>query len=272
LDCVELSAHVRLTAPYFWTNDGVLNDPRVRLINEDGATYARYTDQTYDVISLEPPELHTAGVVNLYTLEFYENLRRILNPGGLVAHWFTAGQIPEPEWKMLLGTFMTQFPYTVLFTELESTTYVAIGSAEPIVIDLDVLERWLQQPRVANHLKSIKIPDVPTFLSYFVAGQDRLWEYVGHDPQLITDDRTYVDFTIPRSGAAGFGFGLAKHPKSQKPLLERTAAEWELIERLRIAEPLSRWIRSAGDIPADLQSRIDDARARRRAARTKRPG
>jgi hypothetical protein len=41
----------------------------------------------YDVIRLDPPELHTAGIVNLYTLEFFELARDHLEPGGIFSIW-----------------------------------------------------------------------------------------------------------------------------------------------------------------------------------------
>lgn len=263
IDSVELSAHVRLTAPFFWTNDGVLEDPRVRLIVEDGAAYVRYTKERYDVISMEPPEMHTAGVVNLYTREFYEAAARTLNPGGMLEQWFTTSQMEEPELKMLLRSFMTVFPYTVFFTEANSTNYTAIGSKQPIVLDLDVIRAWWQRPKVAEHLRSIGIESPEHFLSFFVADQDRMWEYVGRDGPLVTDDRTYVDFMIPRSGVGGFGFGIF-NPKFREPFARRIAEDWARIDRMQDAEPLA--VRSHTGA-GSLQAAVDSYRAQRRRAR-----
>jgi spermidine synthase len=265
VDVVELSAHVRETAPFFWTNDGVLDDPRVRLIVEDGAAYVRYTDQRYDVISLEPPEMHTAGVVNLYTREFYEAAARTLNPGGMLEQWFTTSQMEEPELKMLLRSFMTVFPYTVIFTEANSTNYTAIGSKQPITLDLDVVRAWWQRPKVAEHLRSIGIQSPEHFLSFYVADQDRLWEYAGRDGPLVTDDRTYVDFMIPRSSVGGFGFGIF-NPKFREPFRRRVAEDWALIDRLQATVPLAPLVRSTSGSDS-LQATVDSYRAQRRQMR-----
>ena len=207
--------------------------------------------------------MHTAGVVNLYTREFYEAAARTLNPGGMLEQWFTTSQMEEPELKMLLRSFMTVFPYTVFFTEANSTNYTAIGSKQPIVLDLDVIRAWWQRPKVAEHLRSIGIESPEHFLSFFVADQDRMWEYVGRDGPLVTDDRTYVDFMIPRSGLGGFGFGIF-NPKFLEPHARRIAEDWTRIERMQDAEPLAVRSRTGA---GSLQAAVDSYRAQRRRAR-----
>jgi len=71
VDNVELSPHVVDAADYFWTNDGVIHHPKVRTIIDDGRNYVMATDEQYDLIAMEPPETFTAGVIHLYTREFY---------------------------------------------------------------------------------------------------------------------------------------------------------------------------------------------------------
>lgn len=70
VDNVELSPHVLTAGPLFWSNDGVLRHPKVHTVIEDGRNFLLATPEIYDVIMLEPPEMFTAGVVNLYTREF----------------------------------------------------------------------------------------------------------------------------------------------------------------------------------------------------------
>jgi spermidine synthase len=88
VDAVELSPGVVDAAPLFRkTNRDVLTDPRVRLTIADGRNFLLASHDAYDVIRLDPPELHTAGVVNLYTREFYELARAHLRPGGIFSIW-----------------------------------------------------------------------------------------------------------------------------------------------------------------------------------------
>jgi hypothetical protein len=68
LDVVDLNRSVFETAPAFEaTNFGVYEDPRVRLINDDGRSYLRRSRDTYDLITSEPPPPMQAGVYRLYS-------------------------------------------------------------------------------------------------------------------------------------------------------------------------------------------------------------
>jgi hypothetical protein len=183
----------------------------------------------------------------------------------MLEQWFTPSLMAEPELKMLLRTLMSVFPYTVVFAQLDWSNYVAVGSLQPIHLDLDVLRGWWRRPRIADHLRSIGVESPEELLSYLVAGQERLWEYVGRDGPVVTDDHTYVDFVIPRSGAAGFGFGIY-NPAQRAPFLRRQAEDWAVVDRLQAAEPLGPLLRSA-DGAASFQEQVDRLRAMRRLAR-----
>src|SRR5262249_28064352 len=117
LDCVELSPQVRQTAAYFWTNDGVLQKPQGRLLVDDGRSCLPRTRERYDVITLEPPDIYTAGVVNLYTEEFYRLARRALTDDGLVCQWIPVGEMGDEEARMLVRAFQDVFPETTLWEQ-----------------------------------------------------------------------------------------------------------------------------------------------------------
>ena len=62
VDVVEIESAVLNTAPYFKSvNRNVLEDPRVRAHIEDGRTFLRYREDTYDVIISEPSNPWIAG-------------------------------------------------------------------------------------------------------------------------------------------------------------------------------------------------------------------
>ncbi|MBF3247463.1 spermidine synthase, partial [Pseudomonas aeruginosa] len=86
------------------------------------------------VITLEPPPPHDAGVINLYTEEFYALAKQRMRPGAVLAHWvpldFNRGILP----KMILKAMMGQFKHVSLWlpSRMEG---VAIASDEPLTID-----------------------------------------------------------------------------------------------------------------------------------------
>jgi spermidine synthase len=204
-DCVELSPHVVETSRFFTeTNHDPLADPRVELIVQDGRNFLLATDRTYDVIGLEPPEIHTAGVVNLYTKEFYELCREHLTATGLVIQWFNIGVTPEPVARMLVKAMDAVFPHTTLWQAPQHYSWLIVGSMRPLAIDWGRLSARMAQDDVRQDLVEAGIAEPAELLSWLVLtepGVDGLVEGV----PVITDDRTIVDFLAPKSPVALFG-------------------------------------------------------------------
>ncbi len=204
VDCVELSPGVIEAAAFFYTNKGVLKDPKVKLYIEDGRNFLLGRDEKYDVIGLEPPEMHTSTVVNLYTVEFYRLCRKALNPRGLLCHWMNAAMMPKLELKMLIATCLAVFPHTTLWEGGGGHELLLLASDAPLRVDLAGFCRRFREPRVQEDLKGIGHASMFEFLAHFVWGERQLREYAG-EAELVTDDRTYVDFSVPRSVFAGYG-------------------------------------------------------------------
>ncbi len=241
LDCVELSPNVRKTAPYFWTNAGVLDHPKVRLITDDGRNYLLRTRERYDVITLEPPDIFTAGVVNLYTEEFYRLAAARLADDGVLCQWIPALEMNETELRMLVRAFMAVFPETTLWLEsvqLPEAPLLLVGTKRPLALDVRALAARIADPAVHADLVRIGMGDVQGFLRFYVTGPATLRAWVGDAPS-VTDDRTRVDFTTPRSALSGFGFGImfltdASHQRLRDRLVELRS----LYDRLREPFPL----------------------------------
>jgi hypothetical protein len=252
LDCVELSPHVRQTAPYFWTNDRVLENPKVRLIFDDGRNYLLRTRERYDVITLEPPDIYTAGVVNLYTEEFYRLAAAALADDGILCQWLPAGQTNEDELRMLVAAFTAVFPETSLWLEGRGpgAPLLFVGSKRPLRLDADALARRMQHDAIRKDLTRLRIGTPAELFQLFVAGPEATRRWVaGATP--VTDDHTVVDFTTPRSVYSGFGFGYYKVKGAEADAVRRhlgeLAAIWD-----RIREPPSVMLRGAAGatIPA----------------------
>jgi spermidine synthase len=205
IDAVELSPGVSFAAPFFErTNRKVLQDPRIRLTIQDGRNYLLSHADRYDVIRLDPPELHTAGVVNLYTQQFFELARDHLAPGGIFSIWVNIAYTPERELKMIARTAAEVFPYVSIWHSPYLYSWVINGSREPRPPDLALLVRHFADPKVRADLASIHWGDPLEFLAYFVMAGDEVAAYTGDVP-LITDDRTQLDFTVPRSVESFYG-------------------------------------------------------------------
>jgi spermidine synthase len=74
LDIVEINAQVVSACRQFFHpwNNHCLDDPRTRIIIQDGRNHLALTRDTYDVIISEPSNAWMAGLANLYSLEFFQ--------------------------------------------------------------------------------------------------------------------------------------------------------------------------------------------------------
>lgn len=61
-----------------------LKGQNVNIINMDGRFFVKKTKLSYDVAIINLPEPHTAQTNRFYTVEFYRELKKILNPDGII--------------------------------------------------------------------------------------------------------------------------------------------------------------------------------------------
>src|SRR5262249_3628512 len=88
IEAVDLAPAVFDFAGYFVPiNKRFDRNPGVHEVVADGRHYLLSTRSTFDVVTLEPPPPHDAGVVNLYTEEFYQLAKQRMRPGAVLPQW-----------------------------------------------------------------------------------------------------------------------------------------------------------------------------------------
>ncbi len=195
--CAEICEGIREPARLFPESGGVLDDPRVRLIFDDGRNVVLGTGKTFDVIVAEPPLLETAGVVNLYTEEFYRLVKDRLSPGGVFCQWVPSFEFRREEHALILRTFLEVFPDATFWGSPLYGDTVLVGGHGPVPLDVAEMSRRFAEPRVRKDLEESGIADLAELLGYFAMSPGRLREWCGEGP-ILTDDRTVLDFRMPR--------------------------------------------------------------------------
>ncbi|HWG78436.1 MAG TPA: fused MFS/spermidine synthase [Stellaceae bacterium] len=190
---VDLAPAVFDFARYFVPiNKRFDQNPKVREIAADGRNYLLGTTNSFDVITMEPPPPTDAGIVNLYTEEFYALAKRRMRPGAMLAQWapldIGRGVLP----KMILKAMMAEFKHVSLWLP-DRMEGVAIASDEPLRIDRDELARRMAEPAVAADLTQIGLRSPDDLLATFVAADDTLAAYLADTPTL-TDDRPRIEY------------------------------------------------------------------------------
>src|SRR6185295_12254226 len=137
---VELLPAVVRAGSLFSGNLGAATDPRLEIRVGDGRQELVRRSQRYDVITLEPPPPSAAGVVNLYSRDFYELVRSRLEPDGLMAQWWPLPAQNDEDSRSLVRSFLDVFPYASAWsTELHEV--LLVGSASPIELEGPRIEK-----------------------------------------------------------------------------------------------------------------------------------
>jgi predicted membrane-bound spermidine synthase len=111
-------------------NNGLGHDPRVRFHLDDGRHFVqRAPNDAYDIVALEPPPPNCEGVHNLYSREFYEQVGRVLRPGGVFSQWLPLYFMTPQETLAAIRTATEVFPYCFL-AKLHVGDYILLGYAE----------------------------------------------------------------------------------------------------------------------------------------------
>ncbi|MBF0524320.1 MAG: fused MFS/spermidine synthase [Deltaproteobacteria bacterium] len=89
ITAIEISSGIMRGAKVFAEeNEGILNNPILTPIIDDGRNYLLLTGRTFDAITLDPSHFYLNGSSQLYTEEFYRLVYAGLNDGGVFCQWF----------------------------------------------------------------------------------------------------------------------------------------------------------------------------------------
>jgi predicted membrane-bound spermidine synthase len=190
--CVELLPAVVRAAPLFQGNFGAVSDPRLEIRVRDGRRELLRNPERYDLITLEPPPPSAAGVVNLYSSDFYALAGTRLRQGGLLAQWLPLPTQNDEDSRSLVRSFLDAFPHASLWTT-EFHEMLLIGSFEPIELDAPHIAARFDQPEVAAALREVGIASPAALLATWVTDRAGLERYVDGAPP-VTDDQPRIEY------------------------------------------------------------------------------
>jgi hypothetical protein len=199
LDVLEIEQGVIDASPYFeGINANPLDDPRTRLLVEDGRVHLTYTDAVYDVISSEPSNPWMAGISNLFTTDYYRRVRARLAPGGLFTQWIQAYDISEDLFRAILASVREVFPHVVIFRSNPGDCIV-LASGEPIAIPWERFRERFEPPAVRASFLRVGIRN-PLEIAYFLHGPEpAMAAYAEGTTARNTDDNVWLEYRMPRA-------------------------------------------------------------------------
>ena len=176
-------------------NHHALDDKRVTLRLEDGRNHIALTGDTYDVIISEPSNPWISGVGALFTVNFFELLKKRLNPGGVACIWVHTNMSPE-SFKSIIRSFSQEFPFVSMWESIAGDDYLLIGSEKEYGLSYEKAQRYLSDEVVGRDLRRIGINNVPDLLSLMIMSREKLQEFSASAP-LHTDDNSLLEFNAP---------------------------------------------------------------------------
>src|SRR5215471_13336063 len=195
--CVELEPAVIEASHYFDdVNHRPLEDPRLRLIANDGRNFIDTTDQKFDVIVSEPSNPWLTGAASLFTLEYFKRGASRPKDDGLFSQFVQIYEMAPEDVASLIATFREAFPNAYLFRGAEGDLML-LGSKQDLKIDLATIRSHLADTRIAADLERIKTTTAADFVSRFYMGPRELATFSA-GAELNTDDNALIEFRAPR--------------------------------------------------------------------------
>lgn len=213
LEVIELEPAIYRASRFFDdVNRRPLENPKVTARVGDGRNFLTQRQDLFDVIVSQPSNPWITGVSNLFTREYFQEVKVRLAPGGIFCQWAQLYEMAPWNIKTIYGTLRSEFPYVMVFAaeDLSSDT-ILIASREPLPIDVAQIARKLTNPTVrAEALRAgwRSAHDIP---AYLLLAPEELEAFTA-GARINTDDNALIEFAAPRDllGHAKFDPYLAK--------------------------------------------------------------
>jgi len=188
IDCVEICPGVKEAAAFFEEfNQNVADDPSVTFIDGDARIHVLTSQKTYDVISCDPTH-PTLGCNNLYTREYFQLCKKILNEDYVICQYLPLHRVTLDEFQSLLKTFSSVFPHTTIW--LGFSHCVMVGTATPLRLDFTRIQQMVTELQD-------DILDDPYDMAISLILDEHAVQKFAQGARLNTDDFPMLEFHSP---------------------------------------------------------------------------
>jgi spermidine synthase len=139
-------------------NFHVVDNKKVHVHIDDARHFLLTTNEKFDAVTSDPLDPWVKGAAMLYTREFFELVKKKLNPGGAVTLFVQLYESNTEAVKSEIATFMEAFPNGVVFGNTNNGAgydLVLLGQVEDTKIDVDAIQARLQRPEYAPVVQSL---------------------------------------------------------------------------------------------------------------------
>ena len=168
-----------------------LDDPRVRVHIEDGRFFLSATRERFDLITAEPPPLQHAGIVNLYSREYFQLVHDRLDDQGIATYWLPVYQVDRESALSVIRGFCDVFADCSLWSG-SGLNWMLVGTRglKGPVDDAHFRRSWEGDTPIARGLRDVGLETPGHLGATFMADAAQLAGLIEDAPPL-TDDRPH---------------------------------------------------------------------------------
>jgi len=188
-------------------NFSVVSNPKTHIHIDDARHFLMTTSEKFDAITSDPLDPWVKGAAMLYSREFFETVKKRLNPGGVVTLFVQLYESNTEAVKSEVATFLEAFPNGMIFGNTNNGAgydMVLLGQVEPTVINLDEIQAKLSRPEYAPMARSFSEIGMNSVVDLFST-------FAGNQPQLqpwLADATINKDRNLKLQYLAGLGVHL----------------------------------------------------------------
>ena len=205
IQVVDISREIlEMSSVVFPPGQSPLRDPRVAVHVEDGRFFLQTSAESFDLITGEPPPPKGAGIVNLYSREYFQLLHDRLSDGGVATYWLPVEELDEDDARAIVRAFCAAF--------VDCSLWTGAGPHWMLVGTRGLHERATEEAFVAQWRDDVVGPELirlglekPEQLgATFLADAEQLAPWIAGIPPLEDDHPQRVSPGRPHPGRQDF--------------------------------------------------------------------
>ncbi|HLJ74074.1 MAG TPA: spermidine synthase, partial [Thermoanaerobaculia bacterium] len=197
IDIVDISKNILALGRIVWPGHAYpLANSRVHAHVEDGRFFLLTTPKHFDLITAEPPPPKNAGIVNLYTREYFALMRGRLTDRGIASYWLPAYQLSQSDNLAVIRAFCDVFDDCSLWSGA-GAEWILLGShGGQAPTDEEFARQW-RDPISGPALVRVGVEQPEQLAATFLADAQLLRRLTANVPPLTDDHPLRLSATIP---------------------------------------------------------------------------
>jgi len=180
-------------------NHGVLDDPRVRVVINDGRNHVLATPDKYDVILSDSIHPRYAGNGSLYSEDYFRLCRERLAPGGVVSMWLPIYSLTSRNLEQILRAFVDVFPAATVWYPSSTLNpfLIVLAREDNNPVEVERFRAAYSRPEIRQELAEIGYPEPEDLLADLVVAGRGLAKWLEAVPPHV-DDLPSVEYESGR--------------------------------------------------------------------------